>query len=464
MFFALVVKGGSSGALVVTKEKVPAAAIADAKQKSGGTAVIKGRCFGEDGKLVFETPKVPAPNWEKIVKQLAKDEAGLMIHPEFRLGADPDTLPEEPAKPEDLKALWTKEFNEINRAVADVVNRALPGFEQVKLEFRRAQGLADATQYLEAVDVLATVGELIERCKGEAPATPPTRTPSAEELEWNSRLAAVSADLKEALTIGTPQEISALKAKFSEAQLAARQKAFPQALVALNLVAQLAQEVFDVHGSPGPVVTNEDAAATWKRLFAEVSPIMVKVFNAGGPTIEPIKQQFRGAQALAAKPDFVAALPELRKAKSMALRALVAMQTAGAEVEDTSVGGGTDAETWKQRVKTITPELTQVLKQGLGDTTKIRSVFAYAQEKAAAADFVVGIQGARFTGRAADGGPPRRHADGRAHSRRKQGEAKSAGREVSALDGSRPAALSQRRRLSRSADGPVAVGHAGRAV
>ncbi len=393
MFFALVVKGGSSGALVVTKEKPPAGAIADAKQKSGGTAVIKGRCFGEDDKLVFETPKVPAPNWEKIVKQLAKDEAGLMIHPEFRLGADPDALPEETAKPEDLKALWTKEFDAINRAVADVVNRAFLGFEQVKAEFRRAQGLAGETKYLEAVGLLATVGELIERCKSGAPVTPPDPMPSAEELEWTARLAAVSADLKEALTIGTPQEAGALKARFSEAQLAAKQKAFQQALVALDLVAQLAQEVFDSHGSPGPILPNEDAATTWKRLLAVVSPIMVRVFNTGGPNVESIKQQFRGAQALAAKPDFATALPELRKAKSMALKALVAMQAAGAEVHDGAVGGGNDAETWKQRVKKMTPDLTQALKQGLGDTSKIRSVFAYAQEKATAADFSSALKG-----------------------------------------------------------------------
>lgn len=61
MYFAVVLKGGADGALILSKQKIPPGSIADAKKKSGGSAVIKGDCFGEDGKHVFEVAKGPPP-------------------------------------------------------------------------------------------------------------------------------------------------------------------------------------------------------------------------------------------------------------------------------------------------------------------------------------------------------------------------------------------------------------------
>jgi hypothetical protein len=90
MYFALVLKGGADGALIVTKTKVPPADIAAAKKKSGGSAVLTGFCFVEDGKHIFEVGKVPPPAAEKVSKLLAKRDAELTITPIFRMSQDPE--------------------------------------------------------------------------------------------------------------------------------------------------------------------------------------------------------------------------------------------------------------------------------------------------------------------------------------------------------------------------------------
>ena len=91
-YFVLVLKGGSDGALIVSKTKVAPTAIAEAKKKSGGSAVVKGFCKYEDGKYVFETAKIPPATAAQVVKTIAKRDAEQSIHAEFRLSNDPELL------------------------------------------------------------------------------------------------------------------------------------------------------------------------------------------------------------------------------------------------------------------------------------------------------------------------------------------------------------------------------------
>src|SRR5438270_9697308 len=95
MYFAVVLKGGADGALIVSKQKVPAPAIAEAKKKCGGSAVIKGACFGEEGKHIFEVAKEPPATLANTLKLIAKRDSGLSIHAECRVGSDPDLVDEE---------------------------------------------------------------------------------------------------------------------------------------------------------------------------------------------------------------------------------------------------------------------------------------------------------------------------------------------------------------------------------
>ncbi|MBL8795495.1 MAG: protein kinase, partial [Planctomycetia bacterium] len=88
MFFALVLKGGGSkGVLLVSRRKVPKTRVDSAKKQSGGTAVVSGTCYlGDEGKVVFETPKAPAPRWKTLVREIAQKEAGVMLQAEFKQG------------------------------------------------------------------------------------------------------------------------------------------------------------------------------------------------------------------------------------------------------------------------------------------------------------------------------------------------------------------------------------------
>jgi hypothetical protein len=98
-YFALVLKGSTDGALIISKSKVPPADIAEAKKKSGGSALLKGHCLYEDGTYVFETAKAAPATAAQAVKTIAKRDAGLTLKAEFRVGADPELLADEGGSP-----------------------------------------------------------------------------------------------------------------------------------------------------------------------------------------------------------------------------------------------------------------------------------------------------------------------------------------------------------------------------
>lgn len=82
--FALVMKGGADGALLLERNKIPPVLINVAKKKTGGTAVLQGRCFFEDGKYIFAMEKIPPATAVAVVKKVVKRDSGLTIHAEFR--------------------------------------------------------------------------------------------------------------------------------------------------------------------------------------------------------------------------------------------------------------------------------------------------------------------------------------------------------------------------------------------
>jgi hypothetical protein len=122
--FALVLKGGSDGLLLISKLKITPPEIAAAKKKLGGSAVIKGFCFGEKEKFVFEVAKLPAPTVGKVVKTVVFRDAGLPIIPEFRLSDSPDLkeLDEAEEKPS-----GTDGKPEAKHGLSDLPERAVSG-------------------------------------------------------------------------------------------------------------------------------------------------------------------------------------------------------------------------------------------------------------------------------------------------------------------------------------------------
>jgi hypothetical protein len=90
MYFAVVLKGAADGALMVSKKKIPPTAIAEAKKNCGGSTVISGACFGEDGKHVFEVAKEPPATLAMALKTIARRDSGLTISPVCRVGSGPE--------------------------------------------------------------------------------------------------------------------------------------------------------------------------------------------------------------------------------------------------------------------------------------------------------------------------------------------------------------------------------------
>lgn len=93
LFFAMVLKG-SDGALLVERKKIAPAKIQEAKKRTGGSTVVLGVCYGEEGLLVFETAGAPGGTWAQAAKKIAKESCGATITAEFRQGRDPDSIPE----------------------------------------------------------------------------------------------------------------------------------------------------------------------------------------------------------------------------------------------------------------------------------------------------------------------------------------------------------------------------------
>jgi hypothetical protein len=89
MQFALVAKGPTDGTLLVSKNKIQAKAIAEAKKTLGGGQIYKGRCLGDaDGELVFEIAKDPPASLSKTIKTIIHRDAGLTLKVDARKAHD----------------------------------------------------------------------------------------------------------------------------------------------------------------------------------------------------------------------------------------------------------------------------------------------------------------------------------------------------------------------------------------
>jgi hypothetical protein len=90
MFFAFVPKGGSDGKLLLSKAKVPAKQIAEAKKEIGGGTPVTGKCSGPFNALVFLVAKPAPPTTGPALKKVVKRDAGLTIDPDIQLAGDAD--------------------------------------------------------------------------------------------------------------------------------------------------------------------------------------------------------------------------------------------------------------------------------------------------------------------------------------------------------------------------------------
>src|SRR5581483_7182486 len=91
MMFAFAHKG-SSGSLMMDR-KITGKDAAKAKEKAGGGTVFRGRCFGEDGQMIFEVAKEPPAALEAAIRRTINLEAGLSLKVVVRFAADAEAEP-----------------------------------------------------------------------------------------------------------------------------------------------------------------------------------------------------------------------------------------------------------------------------------------------------------------------------------------------------------------------------------
>jgi hypothetical protein len=120
MFFAFVPKG-ATGKLIISKARIPAKLLAQAKKEIGGGNPITGKCSGPPNDMVFLVAKAAPPTLAAALKKVAKD-AGLAIVPDVQLAGDADdeeedtgdegAVVDETASPEEAEAADAEDEDE----------------------------------------------------------------------------------------------------------------------------------------------------------------------------------------------------------------------------------------------------------------------------------------------------------------------------------------------------------------
>lgn len=280
MFFAFVPKGTIDGALLVAKKKISTKEVNEAKAEIGGKKVLRGRCVGEDGKLVFELAKEPPGTLAKQLKKVIHESAGMMMGVECRVVADleeeqdegdsetpsasaPPTPPSAPpapppAPPAPAANPTASRFTARLKALAPIVEKvatvsAAMG-AQVKAQIAEGNKAFVAKLYDEANTGLDRAEALIKQGMRAAapPAAPPP--PAADPAaRFNGRMKALTPALHIAEKLTTP-EAKDVKQAVSEANSFFSKKQYDLANETLDLVEPMLKEALKagLAASPPP--------------------------------------------------------------------------------------------------------------------------------------------------------------------------------------------------------------------
>lgn len=199
--YALIAKGGSDGVLLISKKKISPQQIGVAKKKCSGKLVARGSVFGDDGRLVFQTPKPPAATLPKLVKLLAKREAQLAVKPEFRIaaGEQDDELEEaDVVKDSALSQIaLRKKLVELDAEYRRATAQKSPEAKELKALREKASNALDDGNLAAAAKLLEQLEDQIDEAlytDKEAP----TATGAAELAK---RLKAIEADYQQAVAL-----------------------------------------------------------------------------------------------------------------------------------------------------------------------------------------------------------------------------------------------------------------------
>ena len=254
MFFAFVAKGASDGALIVSGKAIPANEIKEAKTKCGGTTVFRGRCFGEEGKTVFETADPPPASLAAQLHKIITRDAGLSLQVETRFGAPPDptadgaggeAAPPAPPPPPPAPSGDAAAFKERIKKLLPLVQQAgqkapdrKAALDQVAAQAVAAAKAGDFAQALNLVGRLEAAAAKILGAAGTAapPPTAPPTPPTVDAAAFRERFKVVLPQYQQAAQ-KAPDRKAELDKIAAQAAAAAKAGDFARAL---QFVEQLA--------------------------------------------------------------------------------------------------------------------------------------------------------------------------------------------------------------------------------
>jgi hypothetical protein len=203
MCFAFVAQGSSEGKLLLAKKPIPTPEVAEAKKTVGGGQVFRGRCVGEEGKLVFEVGKEPPATLPRHLKTVITRDAGLNLQVEVRVapdlaeaeavpamgpGASAATAPSPPPPgkaaapppsppPGEAAARFAARLKGLLPNIQRLGASASPLAQSVKTRASEASQLAHKQDFTQANALLDEIESLVKQAP--APPAPATAPPSA---------------------------------------------------------------------------------------------------------------------------------------------------------------------------------------------------------------------------------------------------------------------------------------------
>ncbi len=274
--FAIVAKGPTVVYLLVSKIPIKNDVVQAAKKQHAGTAVIRGKCQGQEGELVFRVAKEPAVQ-DKKLKEYITTATNLTIKPRFEVVADEDVEGEEGGETEAEQAPEATKPEEGDKSAAatappppkappppppaatgdaaafaarlkalktdlDLVRAAeTPVTAEVKALSAELAGLAGKKQFAEASKVLDRIEPLVKKGLAELSAKPKTENQppaQAEAQVFAVRLKTVRPEIDKALLDKSPRG-QQVKLRASEMSLAVKKGDFADATRLLDQIEDL---------------------------------------------------------------------------------------------------------------------------------------------------------------------------------------------------------------------------------
>jgi len=223
MNFAFVAKGSTQGKLVVSRTRLTAKEVAEAKRAAGHGKLFRGRCIGKDGKLVFETAQEPPPTLDNQLRRIIKDQAGLTFKVETRIAPglleEPEGLSETEAGAEatldvhagdvhegelaaegdsskpatepdkDAKAEVTRRLTALAGAYTQAIAQKGPDVAQMQTLMASIKASIDKNEYDQAATTLGDLEKLVRKFQAELPQAELRQKVLAKKAETEKKIA-----------------------------------------------------------------------------------------------------------------------------------------------------------------------------------------------------------------------------------------------------------------------------------